>query len=88
MLGSATESLGLQQASPATLPSSADVGLDRGWGEGRVCRVFWSEGPVIEIKVGGVVGDVKTPNMGDLWLRLSAQVIKKHFTPFKYHSKL
>lgn len=41
-----------------------------------------------EIKVGGVVGDVKTPNMGDPWLRLSAQVIKKHFTPFKYHSKL
>lgn len=88
MLGSATESLGLQQASPATLPSSADVGLDRGRGEGRVCRVCWSEGPVIEIKVGGVVGDVKTPNMGDPWLRLSAQVIKKHFTPFKYHSKL
>lgn len=43
---------------------------------------------MIEIKVGGVVGDVKTPNMGDPWLRLSAQVIKKHFTPFKYHSKL
>lgn len=40
-------------------------------GERGMCRVCWLEGPVIEIKVGRVVGDVKNPNIGDPWLRLS-----------------
>lgn len=43
--------------------------------------VCWSEGSMIEVKVGGAGGDDKTPDMGDPSLKLSTWVIKKTSHP-------